>query len=140
MPYAAIGHLEIRFGVDELEQLAPTADEGESLDSDKLEAALTEATAEMDTFIAVAYSLPLASTPAFLVTVCCDIARFRLWDDSASDEVRKRYEDAISWLRRLAKGEVNLGLPTQEGGSRPQVAVKRTAADRVFTRESLKGF
>lgn len=102
--YAAIEDLETRFGVDELEHLAPTDNANESYDSVKLTAATGEASAEMDTFIAVAYALPLPSTPAFLKTVCCDIARYRLWDNSATEEVRNRYVDAVAWLKRLAKG------------------------------------
>ena len=136
--YAAISDLETRFGIEELEELAP--DETEAYNSEKLEAALAESTAEMDTFIAVSHRLPLASAPAFLKTVCCDIARFRLWDNTATEEIRQRYEDAIAWLRRLAKGEVSLGLATTDGGTRPVIAVKRTQADRIFTRDSLKDF
>lgn len=139
--YAAIEDLETRFGVDELEHLAPTENTNESYDSVKLTAALGEASAEMDTFIAVAYALPLPSTPAFLKTVCCDIARYRLWDNSATEEVRNRYVDAVAWLKRLAKGEATLGLSrAEEGSARVSVAVKRTSEDRSFTRESLKDF
>lgn len=139
--YAAIEDLETRFGVDELEHLAPSDSGVEPYDSVKLSAAIEEAGAEMDTFIAVTYALPLSSTPAFLKTVCCDIARYRLWDNSATDEVRNRYVDAVGWLKRLAKGEATLGLSREdEGNNRISVAVKRTAADRVFSRESLKGF
>lgn len=139
--YAAAGDLETRFGADELEHLAP-ADEGvDGYDNAKVAAALSEAAAEMDTFIAVAYALPLPSTPAFLKTVCCDIARYRLWDNSATEEVRNRYVDAVAWLKKLAKGEATLGLPsTEDGGGRLAVAVQRTAADRCFTRDKLKDF
>lgn len=139
--YAAIEDLETRFGVDELEHLAPTENANESYDSVKLTAALGEASAEMDTFIAVTYALPLPSIPAFLKTVCCDIARYRLWDNSATEEVRNRYVDAVAWLKRLAKGEATLGLSrADEGNARVSVAVKRTSEDRSFTRESLKDF
>lgn len=139
--YAAAGDLETRFGVDELSHLAASEVEGENYDGDKVEAALAEATAEMNTFISVAYGLPLPSTPAFLKTVCCDIARYRLWDNNATEEVRNRYVDAIAWLKRLAKGDVSLGLAVAEqGANRISVSVKRTQCDRTFTRESLKGY
>ena len=139
--YAVVADLDTRFGEDELSSLAPSENAQEAYDSTKLDASLAEASAEMDTFIAVAYSLPLSSTPAYLKTVCCDIARYRLWDNSATEEVRQRYEDAAAWLKRLAKGEVSLGLASGEAGSaRGSVAVTRSQSDRLFTRNTLKDF
>ncbi len=37
-------------------------------------------------------------------------ARYRLYDEHATEQVTKRYEDAIKFLRAVAKGEVLLGI------------------------------
>ncbi|MNG19141.1 hypothetical protein D3C84_1032700 [compost metagenome] len=49
-----------------------------------------------------------------LVRLCCDIALYRLSADAGSgtEEKRKRYEDAVALLRRIASGEVSMGMPT----------------------------
>jgi phage gp36-like protein len=46
--------------------------------------------------------LPLPTVPAVLTRITCDIARYRLWEDRASDEVRRRYDDAVKLLTHIS--------------------------------------
>lgn len=55
--------------------------------------------------MAVRYTVPLPSVPAPLKVAVCDIARFRLYKDRPTDEVKYRYEQAVKWLKALARGE-----------------------------------
>lgn len=41
-----------------------------------------------------------------------DIARYFAWSDSPTEVMRKRYEDAISFLERVATGKIRLVVNT----------------------------
>lgn len=134
--YAQVTDMQMRFGQEELEQLAPS-DTG-AVDQDKVESALNDASAEMDTYLGSVYTLPLSDPNPYLKTICCDITRFRLWDDAVSEEVRKRYEDAVAWLKKVVKGDVSLGIENTEEVF--HAAMSRSTSDRTFTRNSLDDF
>ena len=137
MGYAQATDMVTRFGQEELEQLAPS-DTAESFDQDKVDSALSDASAEMNTYLGSVYSLPLTDPNPYLKTICCDITRFRLWDDAVSEEVRKRYEDAVAWLKKVVKGDVSLGIENQEESF--YATTSRSSLDREFTRSKLDGF
>ncbi|MCL7931789.1 phage protein Gp36 family protein, partial [Halomonas llamarensis] len=46
-----------------------------------------------------------------------DIARYRLYDEHASDQVQKRYDDAVKFLRSVSRGDVKLGISTGSAAS-----------------------
>jgi len=134
--YAQVTDMQMRFGQEELEQLAPS-DTG-AVDQGKVESALNDASAEMDTYLGSVYTLPLSDPNPYLKTICCDITRFRLWDDAVSEEVRKRYEDAVAWLKKVVKGDVSLGIENTEEVF--HATTSRSTSDRTFTRNSLDDF
>lgn len=79
---------------------------------------LQPASDEMDSFLGRRYALPLAaggvplaSPPALLAGLCCDIARYRLTGTEVQETevIRHRYTDAVKLLGKLADGEVVLG-------------------------------
>lgn len=55
-----------------------------------------------------------------------------------SEEVRKRYEDAVAWLKKVVKGDVSLGIENQEESF--YATTSRSSLDREFTRSKLDGF
>ena len=140
MTYATQSDLVERFGVAELAQRTNRVD-GQSIDTVVLNRALTDADAEIDGYLATRYSLPLASTPAVLVRIAADLARYQLCGDKVPDSVRQRYVDAVVVLKRLATGEVQLAgiaaIPAA-GGAGNAVA-SRTAA-RVFGSDQLASY
>jgi phage gp36-like protein len=139
--YAVQADMEARFGHNEIVQLTdraipPTG----AVDAIVLDAALADATARIDGYLQGRFELPLANPPPVLTAYCCDIARYLLYDDRATDQVRKRFEDAIRLLEQVGMGKLSLGLdaggqPAPEGDS-PKV----NAADRVFTSDSLSDY
>ena len=140
MTYATESDLVERFGFDELAQRTNRVD-GLSIDSVVLGRALLDADAEIDGYLATRYTLPLASTPAVLVRLSADLARYQLCGDKVPDSVRQRYVDAVAVLKRLATGEVQLAGITAvpaAGGAGNAVAA-RTAA-RVFGPEQLASY
>lgn len=132
MTYATQADMVERFGHTELAQRTDRFD-GVTIDEVVLSRALADADAEIDGYLATRYTLPLTSTPAVLVRLAADLARYQLCGDKVPDSVRQRYVDAVAVLKRLATGEVQLAgiaaVPAP-GGAGNAVAA-RTAA-RVF--------
>jgi len=137
MTYATQADLEDRFGVDELTQLTDRVGAGVP-DAAIVARALADADAEIDGYLASRYALPLATVPPMLARIACDIARYRLWEDRASEEVRLRYEDARRMLESIAKGMVSLGLP--EASAAPALAKVSLGNARVMTRGGTGGY
>lgn len=112
MSYATEQDFVERYSSDMLLRLTDR-DGDDQPDIEVLNQAFFDASAEIDSYVGVKYSTPITPTPSVLVRLCVDIAVYRLAssDDAATEEQRKRYEDAIGLLRRISKGEVKLGAP-----------------------------
>ena len=107
--YATVQDVIDRYGNEQLLLLADRANDG-VVDSAAVDTALSDASAEMDAYLAVRYSLPLSSPPALLVRLCVDIAMYRLSVSSwPPEERRRRFDDALLLLTRLSKGEAGFG-------------------------------
>ena len=83
---------------------------------DEAAQALADADELINSYLGERYTLPLPEVPRMVVSVACDIARHRLHKEGLHEEVRKRYEDALRWLKDVAAGRSGLGLPE---GSEP---------------------
>lgn len=138
MAYATLADLSDRYGVEELTQLTDRLGVA-APDAAIVARALDDASAEIDGYLAVRYALPLPTVPTVLLRLCADIARYRLWDDRASEEVRRRYEDARRVLERIASGDVSLGLPAATSAPLA-LAEANTGNPRLFTRTETDGY
>ncbi|MHB1183393.1 MAG: gp436 family protein [Desulfobulbia bacterium] len=96
-----------RYGEEELIQLTDRVDAG-IIDDTVLDQARADADAEIDGYLAGRYQLPLAEVPPSLVRVACEITRYHLYDDAVTDNVKDRYDNAVRFLRALAKGDVTM--------------------------------
>ena len=76
--------------------------------------AIQDATEEINGHIGDRYPLPLPNVPSNLKRMACDIARYRLYFDQPTEEVRKRYEDAIAFLKRVADNKAHLQIQLPE--------------------------
>lgn len=140
MTYATQTDLTDRFGAVELAQLTDRAS-GQVIDTAVLDRALADADAEIDSYLATRYALPLASTPVVLVRLAADMARYRLFDDRVTESVRVRYQDAVSLLKRLASGEVRLdGAATQPAAASDSSGIAVRSPDQVFGADALSGY
>ncbi|UXZ55826.1 DUF1320 domain-containing protein [Halomonas sp. 7T] len=117
MPYCTKADLIERFG--EAELLAIARDEsGMAIDTAVVERACDDASGEIDGYVSAAgYPVPLSPVPRIVIANACDIARYRLYDEHATDQVQKRYDDAVKFLRSVSRGEVRLGISTSQGSS-----------------------
>jgi phage gp36-like protein len=154
MSYAQVSDMQARFPNRDLVQLSNEDPTVTVVNAAFIQTALTDASAEIDTYLEGRFALPLTDPPAALVRLCCDVALYRMQalrplHDVA--EARKRYDDVIATLTRVAAGELTLGL-TADGleppdPTNPAVTVVQAGGDptgtlppRVFSRGSLKGF
>jgi phage gp36-like protein len=128
-----------RFDEDELIRLSDRENTG-AINADVVASKLADADAEIDGYLAGRYTLPLTSVPEALRRIACDIARYHLYDDRVTEAVQKRYDDAIKFLRMVAKGEVQLGVDT--GGAAPVVSAgpQFYQGEAVFSRYKLRDF
>lgn len=122
-----------RFSVGEITDLAAS-------DTDAVARACTDATSLIDGYLSSRYSLPLAEVPDIVAGWAADIARYRLWDDHAPEEVRRRYEDALAQLKLLSTGVISLPPGSTGVVATSQVAFAGYSAERVFTTDTLQGF
>lgn len=140
--YATPDNMLSRFGEQDLTLLTEREDSvpGE-INLALLEQALSDASAEIDGYIAGRYVLPLTTVPAVLERNCCDIARYFLYGDKAPEQVEKRYTAVVKFLTAVSKGDISLGLAdTGETADQSELVISIESAGSVFGRKSAKGF
>lgn len=142
--YATVEQLIARFEAADDPELSQLTGGGSGLlDEARLATALEEASGQMDLYIGTRNALPLGAVAAAhaqeLARICCDIARYRLWSDAASEEVRRRYEDAVRILEQIAKGTLVLAFTDGTGGGAVGTAQVTTPTPAVFGRGSTGG-
>lgn len=98
MAYATPADMDARFGQDEMRDIA-----GEP---DRRPAALAEAGAAIDSYLANVYILPLpgGSWP-LLTSIAADLARAALYDEAPSETVAAARDRAMQVLQNLADGK-----------------------------------
>lgn len=143
MTYAVKQDLIDRWGEKELIQLTDRSNvPPTTVNETTVTKALTDADSLLNSYIAKRYTLPLDPAPAILTRLAADITRYYLFGRVAEKdgEVERAYQEALSWAKDVSRGLVQLedgGTPaTQTGGGE----VRTSGPDRVFTRDSLKGF
>ena len=142
MSYETVERFRARLPEADLVRLTDFDGSGE-VDDDRIAAALEDATAEINSYIAKVVTLPLTHPPRHLAVICRDLALHRLYvnighDMEAQQSLRA---DAIGYLKKVAAGDIALG--DAPGGTAtltsPGVAMT-SGPERRMTRDSLRGF
>ena len=115
--YASKQDMIDRFGNDEMIQLTDRSMAG-VIDDTVLNRALEDADGEINGYLGSRFTTPVSPVPTTLLRIACDMARYYLYDDNATDQVTKRYNDSIKFLKDIAKGDVSIGIDTL--GSTPE--------------------
>lgn len=105
--YATEADMVKRFADDIEELKLMHADAAASINE-----ALQDATEEINGYIGGRYPLPLPNVPSNLNRMACDIARYRLYYQQPTEEVRNRYKDAIKFLERVQDEKAHLQIQT----------------------------
>ena len=161
--YATVADLIDRFG--EVELIGLTDPDNTAVQSDRAQRKLDDAHALANSYVGMAYRLPLAGcakpapqpgnsqaveyvAPPLLTRLVCDIARYYLYDDKCTDEVLKRYEQAKQELLHISQGKATLACPWGGVAGDPLSAdpqaggceVGYSFPARQMTDETLRGF
>jgi phage gp36-like protein len=133
--------------------LYATDDEREGVVTDSVEsrvtATLLESSSEADSYLAQRYITPVLSVPEVLKTKVLDVVVYRLLlrrgirPGSADESLETQGKAALAWFRDVATGKASIpapGLSTGDAGSSGAGKPHVKAADRVFSRDSLKDF
>ncbi len=139
MAYATVRDCVERRGEEDLRPLADDP-HAETLAWDELEAALEDASDEIDAYIGARHELPLDPVPRVLQRLCVELGIYRRADsaDRGTEEMRRRYEDGIRLLKDIQSGRASLGPADPDPPARSDMpAVSIEAEPRSMTREDL---
>lgn len=125
------------YGERELIQLTDRASTHGRIVDEVLDRAMQTAESEVNSYVGASYTLPLSEIPEVLKNMTGDIARYRLYDNSPSDEVTKRYDRAVSWLKDVSKGVVSLGIPDTASAQTPSTVVS-SSRPQVFSESAFR--
>jgi phage gp36-like protein len=154
MSYAQPSDVISRYPNRDLVQLTNEDPSQQTVNTAFLQTHLNDASVEIDSYLEARFSLPLTDAPAVLTRLCCDIALYRMQSLRPLhdlEDARKRYDDAVAMLTKVAKGELTLGLANDgvepADPTSPAVATTNAGGDatgilpqRIFNRGNLKGF
>jgi phage gp36-like protein len=141
MPYAAAQDMIDRFTARTMAEV--TTDAGDVPDTAVLDRALSDASNLIDGYLQARYPLPLASVPAQLTLHACNIAFYQLLAARPLgdvEDVRQRYDDAITYLTKVSEGKILLGLAEDQAPAEEHGALKLAGPPKRFGRENLGGF
>ena len=141
MTYASQSDLVERFGEPMLLDLSDRAvPPAGTIDADVVARALGDADAAIDGYLLGRYLLPLASPPPLLKDLAQAIAIYKLHRDTASDKVRKDYDDALKTLSQIASGTIRLNVAGVEPAASGASGVRTSDRPRDLTPDNMKGF
>ncbi len=143
MTYASIDDLKATIPARDLALLTDFDGAGDTVDDDRLAAALRDGAAEINGYIAKVVTLPLVAPPDMLRVVCRDLAIHRLYANAGRvTETQEKLRDAsVSYLRMVRDGKVSIG--DEDGGAEIQTSegvATVEGPERVMTRDSLRNF
>lgn len=111
MNYIDREDLIARFGETEIVQLERNITQSGYADESVSEQAISDACEFVDSFLAVRYAMPLPQVTEPIRRAVAVVARYYLYKDRPTEEVRLAYEDAVSWLGKVASGKAVLIFP-----------------------------
>lgn len=125
-----------------------------SFTSDQQQSALDSASAIADSYLSAKFTLPLTAYGTDLKEAVCKIAAYNLLsargfnpESGADANIRLRYQDAISWLKGVAKGEItpqatDSSTDSVQAAGGPYVQAPKTDSNGtvVIGAPSLRGF
>lgn len=141
MSYISRADLLDKLSEQQLVQLTDDAKTGVA-DEARLTAAIVEAEAEINGYVAVKYAVPVSPAPELLKKFAKAIAVKNLWGrrQRIPENVRAEYDDALAQLKDIAKGLLSLGVDPAPAQSSKGSAGETMGDDRLYSRDKLGGF
>lgn len=138
--YCTLLNLTDRFGEPEITQASDKVGDG-LLNLSAVNAAILDASTAIEQYIGSRYQLPLACTPDLILQIACDLARYHLHDDEATDQIRSNKNAANEQLKMIRERKIDLqadcdlvelSRSTVQVISRPQVFTSSLFDRMVF--------
>lgn len=136
MSYATVQNMIDAFSEQEMVDITDKTGSG-VIGAAEMLAALESADAEIDSYLAGRYPVPLTPVPRVIMLWACEIARYRLYKSKPLDAVVERYKAAIRSLENVAKGVIKLGA--EPPAQTVSVGVDYAAGASVFGGSGLDG-
>src|SRR5215472_15418805 len=135
MAYATRDDVLARYQADVVERICFDNDIDEA-DLDKLERALEDAAAEIDSYVSTRYPVPVNPVPLILRNMNVDLALYSaaLTADKLFDELSRRAENWRKHLVMIAKGTAGLGVREDSSPTDPQPAIGTGSSTAMFVR------
>jgi phage gp36-like protein len=137
MAYSVLEDLLKMIPEEELAQI--TTESGDDPDPTIVAEAISQADAEIDSYLGRRYQVPLSPVPPRVKALSVDLAIYHLYSRrSVAPPVRRQnYEAAVAFLKQVAAGQAVVEV---SGGEPPGVnrdVGELTSATRVFRRDTL---
>jgi phage gp36-like protein len=150
MPYAQVSDMVARYPNRDLVQLTNENPQATTVNTEFVTIVLSDASAEIDSYISTRFELPMSDPPAVLLPWCCRIAMYllqQLRPIHDLQDARDRYRDIIKQLEQVRDGKLSLGLAT-DSGEEPAPAEETVLTEsprveggaKMLTPGRLKGF
>jgi phage gp36-like protein len=135
MPYATQANVLARYEADVVNRICWN-NATEAPDLAKLDTALEDTAAEIDSYVSARYPLPLNPVPSILKTINIDLALYAtaLTADKMFDELERRAENWRKHLVMIAKGHAGLGIHEDASTDDPSPAIGTGASTGMFAK------
>jgi phage gp36-like protein len=137
--YHTLDDLIATLSADTVTQLTDDGDISE-IDTSVTDAKAAAAATTIDSYVGTRYSFPLPSVPGILKEVSLGLTVYELYfrrmGENIPKSIRERRDTAISILEHIRDGKMRL-FETDKSGT---MLVNKTAADRLFSRDTLARF
>jgi phage gp36-like protein len=115
-----------------------------TVDDAKVTGAIEKADSIIDGYCGKRYAVPFSPVPNLVRDMSVDLAIYNLYGNrqGAPDYWEKRRDDTIAFLKDVSKGTATIGDASAAGisGESSDNSVDISSADRVFSRDRLRGF
>lgn len=110
----------------------------------RVDECIRDACAEFDSYAGVKYSVPIANPTDEVKRICKKLWICHMYErrtGNIPEDIKTLREQMTSTLRDIAKGVKTLGIdPAPAAPISGSPETNKTTNDRVFTRDSMKGF
>lgn len=141
MPYATQADILLQLDEEVLIGLTDDAGVG-SVNAATVTRAISDADAEIDAYCGTRYDVPFSAATPIIRKLSVDIAIYNLFirRQTAPDERKERYDNAVRFLKDVSKGAASLGENEPEAADDDGPRASRAASDRIFSQTTLENY
>jgi len=143
MAYCILADIKKALSEEIIKQLTDDDNIGEII-SANVTKAIARADAEIDGYCGAngRYKVPFTTVPPVVAGLSLDISIYYLYKRrTVPDNVKDSYDYAVARLKDISSGKMSLGIDPPPAASTSEGAESnKSVSDRIFTRDTMKGF